>query len=262
MNQIKIIFVDIDCTLLDHTKKPSRYDKKSIKALKRAQEKGVLVFICTARPYHSVHQIKLYDQFVPDGAIVANGGEVFVGEKVIYKTDYPVKEFEKLCKKVLSLGLNLEGIREKDCFIISDNLEDLNKLFATYPENIPPVEDYHGQKVIGVNLFSPEQYDDEIKQSIGDAAYFFRYHPHGVDLAHIPHIKGEGVKKVLEYYAIDQDGAMAIGDDLQDIEMFASVKYKVAMGNAKEEVKEASNFVSKSVTHHGVKYALKKHNII
>ena len=129
--------------------------------------------------------------------------------------------------------MNLEGIREKDCFIISHNLEDMNKLFSTYAEDIPPVEDYHQQEVIGVNLFAPEKYDIEIKSYIRGAEYYFRYHPYGVDLAYIPHIKGEGVKKVLEYFHITKENAMAIGDDLQDIEMFAEVKYKVAMKNAK-----------------------------
>lgn len=261
-SDIKIIFVDIDWTILNHSYKPSRYDKKSIEALKKAQEKGILVFVCTARPYHSVNQINLFDHFVPNGMIVANGGEVIINDKVIYKTEYPIKDFERLCKKVLSLGLNLEGIREKDCFLISSYYEDLKQLFSTYPEDVPPVEDYHGQSVIGVNFFAPEKYDKEMQAFLNKEAYYFRYHPHGVDLAYIPHIKGVGVTKALEYLNISKDNAMAIGDDLQDIEMFEAVKYKVAMKNGKEEVKEASNFVTKHINHHGVHHALKKHKVI
>ena len=261
-SDIKIIFVDIDWTLLNHSYKPARYDKKSIDALKKAQEKGVLIFICTARPYHSVEQINLFNHFTPDGMVVANGGEVFVKDKIIYKTEYPVKYFEKLCEKVLTLGLNLEGIREKDCFLISDNHEDLKELFSTYPEDIPPIDDYYNQHVIGVNFFAPESIDEEMKAYLKKESYYFRYHPHGVDLAYEPHIKGVGVNKALEYLNICKDNAMAIGDDLQDIEMFDAVKYKVAMKNGKEEVKQASNFVTKHINRHGVKHALKKHKVI
>ena len=42
--------------------------------------------------------------------------------------------------------------------------------------------------------------------------------------------------------------------------MFNEVGTSVAMGNAKEEVKAASNIITKTVTRHGVKKALNKIN--
>ena len=40
-DKIKIIFVDIDWTLLNHKYKPGKYDMSSIRALKRIQKKGI-----------------------------------------------------------------------------------------------------------------------------------------------------------------------------------------------------------------------------
>ena len=49
---------------------------------------------------------------------------------------------------------------------------------------------------------------------------------------------------------------MAIGDHINDIDMFNAVGYKVAMGNAWDELKEQADFVTKTNDDDGVKYAL------
>ena len=80
---IDIIFVDIDWTILDHSLSPKVFDLESIDALKKAQAQGVKVFLCSARPYHSVSQIGLYDIFTPDGSILCNGGLIIDKNKTI-----------------------------------------------------------------------------------------------------------------------------------------------------------------------------------
>ena len=255
---IQIIFIDIDCTLLDHTKKPSRFDISSIKYLKKLINKGMKVFLCTARPYHSVDQIKMLSLFTPTGMIYSNGGSVFIGEKIIYKTIMDQKEFEDLCALAIKYHVNVEGIREKDCFLISPADDRVTSLFTTYPENVPPVEDYHNQEVIGMTLFMHKDLDEEVRPQLPKDYYYFRYHDYGVDVSNEIHEKGKGVRVTLEYLGISKDNAMAIGDDLQDIDMFKEVKYAVAMGNAKEEVKNSSTHITKTVTEHGVKSILRK----
>ncbi len=107
MKDIDIVFVDIDCTLLNHSTRPPVYDFDSISALKEAQSQGVLVFLCTARPYHSVKRIGLFDLFQPDGMILANGGLALYGDKVLYETAMDPKDFEKFCEVALSVGARL-----------------------------------------------------------------------------------------------------------------------------------------------------------
>ena len=253
----KIVFTDIDWTLISHRKKPPIYDKSSIRYLKKLQKEGVKVFICTARPFHSVNQIRFFDYFKPDGMILSNGGYIIVDDKIIYDTPMDKEEFEMICELANKHKLNIEGIRHYNCFLINNNLDNVKKLFATYPEEVPPVEDYHNQSVIGVTLFSTKEYDDIFLKALKNDVYFFRYHDNGVDLASVLHDKGVAIKKVLEFYNYSKDDALAIGDDLQDISMFESVKYGVAMGNARPEVKEKATYVTKDIAKHGVKYALK-----
>lgn len=255
---IKIVFTDIDCTIFDHSRPPSRFDKRSIRELNRIQKKGVKVFLCTARPYHSLEQIKLLDLIHPDGLIVANGGLVIIDDKIIYQTKIEAKEFEWFCELALKYHANVEGIRPYDCFLIKEEDEAVHSLFKTYPEEIPPVEDYHNQEVIGLTLFLHRDYDEEFRPQLPKEYYYFRYHDYGVDVSNEPHEKGKGVREALKYLGISKDKAMAIGDDLQDIDMFKEVKFKVAMGNAREEVKNESTHITKTVTKHGVKSILRK----
>lgn len=257
MNDIKIIFVDIDWTILDHSSFPSVYDYESLDALKEAQKQGIKVFINTARPYHSVMQIKFFDHFQPDGMILSNGGLVIYNGEVLYASYIKIRDFESICDLAKQNNLCLEGIRLYDCFIIKE-IDDAGKaLFATYPEDVPPVEDYHNQKTIGICLFAPEKYDELFKNNLPDDFFYFRYHDFGVDIAPNPHDKGEAIDIVLDKLKISKENAMAIGDDIVDISMFNHVRYGVAMGNGKQEVIDNATHVAKHIQEHGVKEILK-----
>ena len=259
MNQdIKIIFVDIDWTIFNHSSFPSFYDIESIDALKKAQEKGVKVFINTARPYHSVEQIHLLDLFTPDGMILCNGGLALYQDKVLHSSDIPVKDFEKISKLALENGLNLQGIRLYDTFLIAKENEAVRALYQTFPEDMPIVEDYHNQKTIGICLFAPKEYDELFINNLPKGYVYFRYHDYGVDIAPKPHDKGEAIKVVLDELKISKDHAMAIGDDDVDISMFKQVKYGIAMGNGKENVLRNACHVTSHINEHGVKQVIEE----
>ena len=50
--------------------------------------------------------------------------------------------------------------------------------------------------------------------------------------------KGVGVRKILDYYHLDKENAIAFGDGTNDIEMLEAVGTGVAMGNATDDVKQ------------------------
>ena len=55
---------------------------------------------------------------------------------------------------------------------------------------------------------------------------------------------------------------MAFGDGGNDIDMLQAVGCSVAMGNALQEVKDCSDYITKSVKEDGVVYALKHFKLI
>ena len=92
--------------------------------------------------------------------------------------------------------------------------------------------------------------------------HIFRFCEFGLDITDRPFTKSEGVRAILEYYGYNKDEAMALGDDIADIEMFNEVKYGVAVGNAKQELKDIAYLVTDHLAEDGVKKALIKLGVI
>ena len=108
----KIIFVDIDWTILDH--RLHDWDHPSLEGLKKAQKNGVLVYLCTARPYDSIVHTGIFSIFSPDGVICTNGGVAFIKDELLFANVIPsdiVKEIEKISHRhrlVLELATDKE----------------------------------------------------------------------------------------------------------------------------------------------------------
>ena len=262
-NQIKVIFVDIDWTILDH-REGHVFDYASIEALKEAQQNGYKVILCTARPHHSIEQLGLFDMIKPDGYVCANGGLIVMNDQIIYQTRMPVDSFEKLCEVVIRHGYTMECVEPYHRFLIAPKTDYVDYLFHTYHEEVPGVEeDYKGRDdIISCLLFSDEAGDEALKKEMPNDLEFYRFHPYGVDIVSCMHLKGNGVKMVLDYLRLNKDNALAFGDDYGDISMFDEVKYSVCMENGREEVKQHASIIAPPVWESGVKQTLQKLDII
>lgn len=68
--------------------------------------------------------------------------------------------------------------------------------------------------------------------------------------------KGEAVKELMSQMGLFKTEILALGDGLNDIPIFREITSSVAMGNAPDEVKQAAQYVTDDVDHHGVASAL------
>ncbi|CAN0439080.1 unnamed protein product, partial [Phaeothamnion confervicola] len=94
------------------------------------------------------------------------------------------------------------------------------------------------------------------KSWVGDEAHLGRTHAaliegtaRGVD-------KGTGVRGLLKLLEVDPGTVLAIGDQENDIPMFAAVGHTAAMGHAPDSVKARAKFVAPSFANDGVAGAL------
>jgi len=74
--------------------------------------------------------------------------------------------------------------------------------------------------------------------------------------------KGTAVEKILGYYGISKDEAIAFGDGENDIEMLEAVGTGIAMDNAVDKVKAAADFVCGSVSDDGIYHYCRENNLI
>ncbi len=81
----------------------------------------------------------------------------------------------------------------------------------------------------------------------------------------VPHnySKASGIKKVQEFFNIQDDRVYAFGDSNNDISMLTSVKNSIAMGNSfPDSLFEKVSFVTLKASENGIEYALKHFGFI
>ena len=260
LNNIKIIFVDIDWTILNHH--IHDWDYESIDALKKCQEKGILIYLCTARPYDSVVHTGLLKIFHPDGIVSTNGGVAFVNDQLLYSNNIPedvVSKVEEVANKH-DLVVEMCTIRDR-YFTKSPNIW-VDEYFKSYAETIPPIMANQSKNVSAMLLFAPEFMDEELIKELPEEIKYYRFDLYGVDLCYHQNSKGDGVYKILNYLNINKSYSMGIGDDYGDISMFESVGTSIAMGNGKDEVKEKATYVCDHIQNSGIKKIFEELHII
>ena len=77
-----------------------------------------------------------------------------------------------------------------------------------------------------------------------------------LDIGPLNNSKGNAVKLLCKDFGIKLDEVIAFGDQMNDISMIRIVGFGVAMGNAKDEVKEVARFVTLTNDENGVAYAI------
>ena len=256
-NKYKIIFVDIDGTILDHS--IHDWDYETINYLRELQSRGVLIYLCTARPYDSILSTGLLNFYKPDGIVATNGGVAFDGNKVIFANVIPediVREVERVANRH-HLVLELATTTERH-FTAKVN-SYVEKYFTVYLETKPKIIKYDNKDVSAILMFAPEKFDEKLKQELPKEMDYLRFDAHGVDVGYHRNTKGEGIRRVLEYLNIDKKYAIGVGDSFDDITMFRACGLSLAMGNGSEETRQAADIVCDTVTNHGLKQELIKH---
>ena len=258
--RIKIIFVDIDWTILNH--KIHDWDYESLDALKSAQKNGKLIYLCTARPYDSVVHTGILDLITPDGIICTNGGVAFVKDKVLFSNDIP----ENIVKTVENIAnrhdLVVEMSTDRGRYFTAPTNKWVQEYFKSYAETIPPVIKDKTDNVSAMLLFAPKEMDEMLMEELPQEIRYFRFDLYGVDLCYFENSKGAAIKRVLKKLHINKKKAMGIGDDYGDIPMFEEVGVSIAMGNGKDEAKQKATYIADTIHEHGIAKIFKELGLI
>ena len=78
-----------------------------------------------------------------------------------------------------------------------------------------------------------------------------------MDVMNLEANKGNGLAKIQEYLNITKEETMAFGDNINDLEMLGNAAYSYAVGDAREEVRQAARFTAPPMTQDGVLQILK-----
>ena len=254
---IKAIFFDIDGTLLSsktHSLLPG-----TLEAFDLLHKKGIRTLISSGRPMTLIPTLPVHF----DGFITVNGGYCLADGEVIHRNPISSDDTTKWLDYVRQTGIVTMCFTADKMYInrISDTTMKLREQLGFTMPPVRPLDEMSTSEVYQFIAMQPKEDDAKALEHLSNCR-MPRWHPVFTDVIPADSSKAVGISKIISHYGIDIEETMAFGDGANDIEMLQYVKIGVAMGNASDEVKRKSDYVTLDSDSEGILSALIKLKII
>lgn len=258
MNQIKIIFFDIDGTLVDMQTK--RISTKTIEALQRLKENGIKICIATGR---SPISLPKFDGIDFDAYLTFNGSYCYDQSGAMFSNPICKEDVQRIIQNAAAIGIPV-SVATKDRLAANGYDEDLAEYYSFAHLELTVAEDFEAvcqQEIYQVMLGCRETDYPAILNGV-QGAKITAWWDRAVDIIPASGGKGMGIQKILDYYHLDRTEAMAFGDGNNDIEMLEAVGIGVAMENASPGLKAVADDICGHVAQDGVYHYCLEHGLI
>ena len=248
MDDIKIIFFDIDGTLIDMERKV--ISEKMIETLQRLKERNIILCIATGRSPVLVPEFEGVDF---DAFITFNGSYCYNQKEVIYKIPIPTEDIHQIIENATEIHRPV-SLATTTRTAANGKDKDLVDYYAIAKMEVIVAEDFDQvaeEEIYQIMAGSrKEEYPDMLKNV--EHARITAWWDRAVDIIPADSGKGNAVAKILEYYHLNKSEAMAFGDGNNDLEMLQAVGHGIAMENASSELKEIAEDVCGHVAEDGI----------
>ena len=257
MKDIKIIFFDIDGTLVDMSKK--QISEKTLETLQRLRERNMILCIATGRPPLNLPAFKeLFDVF-----LTFNGSYCFNKQQDIFSNPLDQKDVQRIINNAAAIGRPV-SVATKERMVSNGKDRDLIDYYAFANREIEVEDDFDiiaKQEVYQMMMGGREEEYSQILEDV-KGARITAWWDRAVDIIPCDGGKGRGVEAILEYYHLRKEDALAFGDGNNDIELLQTVGHGVAMGNASEQLKAVADDVCGSAADDGIYFYCLEHGLI
>ncbi|EJL22743.1 Cof-type HAD-IIB family hydrolase [Novosphingobium sp. AP12] len=257
---IRLLVSDIDGTLV-------RSDKSlapaTVAAARKLVAAGVPMSLISARPPSGIGWIA-EEIGLPGPFGAFNGGTVFMRDGTVVERHGLEAEvargvIELVCKAGITCWVFADGLW------YSNSADDPYNLREVKAANVQPVitQDFTAvlgrvDKIVGV---SP---DDQRLTTLADAARdiagaratIARSQTYYLDVTAPRANKGDGISHIAAAFGVPLEDVAVIGDQANDLPMFARAGFSIAMGQATDEVKAHADHVTASSDDDGVARAI------
>ncbi|MFD1735285.1 Cof-type HAD-IIB family hydrolase [Bacillus salitolerans] len=263
MTQPHLIAVDLDGTLLTDNKSISSRTKK---ALLNAIASGHHVVIATGRPFRASHmyykELGLTSPIVNfNGAYVHHPTSSSWGS---FHSPFDVKTAQDIVEA--SEGFIVKNILAEviDDVYIHYHDNDMMDLFSSGSNKVQTgdLREILQHDPTSILIHADEDKVSEIRRHLSDVHAEVIDHRrwgapwHVIEIVKSGLNKAVGLKRVAEHFSIPTDRIIAFGDEDNDFEMIEYAGHGVAMGNAIEQLKSLSNYVTKTNEEDGIAHYL------
>ncbi len=270
----RLIALDIDGTLIDSRRVMS---DGTVDAVRHAVDRGVLVTVCTGRSLPSAEEavghLPLNVPFV-----LNNGAMIYDApiRRARYMRHLPYHLAMDSVRVFRSIGFHpiVYGPLPEVQYFYYDSFDPDNHAFVDYAaqnadrvHRVGDVCDFLSQDVTCITVAERNERvksrESYIRTRLPDRGVVFEISPWDRGYSVITVMpsgvsKGGGLRRLAQLLGIDLSEVMAVGDNLNDLEMLDVAGLGVAMGNASPETKARADHVTASVDDEGVARAIER----
>ncbi len=247
---VKAVFFDIDGTLVSF--KTHKIPDSTRKAIETIRNKGIKVFIATGRHFSVINNL---DNMEFDGYITLNGCYCLQGtDNVLFKKSIAPSDINRFIDF-------LQQKRDFPCLFVEEHKlslnyidEEMKFLVNLLKKDLVPTDDldyYRDKELFQLTAFFKESQEEEVMGLLPNCSSM-RWYPTFADIIAKGVDKGVGIDHFCQHYGFSLEETMAFGDGGNDMEMLRHAGIGVAMGNAKDDVKKAADYVTDSVDNDGI----------
>ncbi|EKK20117.1 Phosphatase YidA [Fructilactobacillus florum 8D] len=266
MNQIKLVAIDVDGTLLNEN---NELAPETIAAVKQARAAGAKIVICSGRPLSGIHPY--LDPLEISGdqeyAIAFNGAVAeTVSGKILFQDNVNYEDYLEVEMMAREMGVHFQieavngiYVLNRDISLYSSYESQLVSLAMNYraPEEI--TREYQICKLMFVD--EPAKIDaanHNLPLSIKERMNVVKSTPVFLEFMNKRAGKGNALEQLTKSLGLTPENVMAIGDQENDLSMIKYAGLGVAMGNGIDDVKQNAQFITKTNRENGVAFALDK----
>jgi len=269
----KMICIDIDGTLIkaDHT-----LSVETIRAIRRARDKGVMIVLSTGRMYRSA---RLYaEELELDFPIISANGS-YVRDKatseIIYEKNLSKDDLNFIVEVLDKYGVKI-NFYNKDTMYISEHRDYVTR-YEALSKTLPPekrieikyisedypmndfIEEFGGYIQKGI-VFPHESVINSIRNEVAENKLLKVVSSGDDNIEFTSHLadKGLGVLALAKARNIKPSEIICIGDSENDLSMLKVAGLPVAMGNAIPLIKEVAAYITDTNENDGVAKMINK----
>lgn len=270
--QIRLIALDLDGTVFNDQKEIS---SRTLEAIRAALQKGIAVLPATGRTVTGVPR-QFLDIPGVRYALTSNGASVVdlqTGEKLV-SLPFDEAQAERAYDVLEQYGGMMSIFIDGESYTPAGDTEryldmvpaNLRQYFRTSRNEVPDMRRMMREHANEIEKFSimyaTEAERDAAWQAVAKACPRLEITSsveRNMELNAPGVSKGRGLMALAERLGLARDQVMAVGDSGNDLTMLEAAGLGVAMGNATQEVKHASDVITADNNHDGVAEAIEKY---
>jgi Cof subfamily protein (haloacid dehalogenase superfamily) len=275
---VKLISLDLDGTLLNEK---SQVSKRNLEAIKFAQRNGIVVVINTGRAYFDVKEI-FKDSNINTWIIGANGATIHnPNDELLHSLPINKKDALNILSWLEQEELYYEVFSNHSIFTPQNGREqiaiEMDRLISANPKVsieqlnsaveeqfgqagfyfIDSYKDLIGKDMDFYSILAFSFYEEKLRNGWKKFEHLneltiVKSANHNFQMSHVNASKGNTLKMLAKELNIKMEDTAAIGDNFNDLSMFKIAGRGVAMGNARQQIKDACHEVTLSNVEDGV----------